>query len=131
MYDATEPLIELTILGEPASKSNSRQLVRNQYGKPAFIKSKKALSFLKDFAVQCPTLNPLLEGDLAITLTIHYRTRRPDLDESVILDALQGKIYGNDRQIKEKHVFHAIDKANPRVEISICPCVGGDQVGHQ
>ena len=126
-----EPLIELTIFGEPASKSNSRQLVRNQYGKPAFIKSKKALSYLKDFAIQCPTLNPLLEGDLAITLTMHYRTKRPDLDESVVLDALQKKIYRNDRQIKEKHVFHAIDKTNPRVEISICPCVGGDQVGHQ
>jgi Holliday junction resolvase RusA-like endonuclease len=130
MYDATEPLIELTIFGEPASKSNSRQLV-TIHGRPAFIKSKKALSFLKDFAVQCPTLNPLLEGDLAITMTIHYRTRRPDLDESVILDALQGKIYGNDRQIKEKHVFHAIDKTKPRVEISISLRAGNHQVGNQ
>ena len=125
MYDATEPLVELTILGEPASKSNSRQLV-TIHGKPAFIKSKKARSYLRDFAVQCPTLNPLLEGDLAITMTIHYRTKRPDLDESVILDALQGKIYGNDRQIKEKHVFHGIDKANPRVDIAITHRNGTD-----
>jgi hypothetical protein len=41
------------------------------------------------------------------------------LDESVILDCMQGFIYENDRQVKEKHIFHRLDKANPRAEITV------------
>lgn len=112
------PLQSFVIFGEPASKANSRKLVRLN-GRPAFIKSEKARAYLKDFQWQCPKLSPLLTGDLAVYMRIHYASRRPDLDESVILDAMQGLIYENDRQIKEKHVFHALDKDNPRTEIVI------------
>jgi Holliday junction resolvase RusA-like endonuclease len=106
-------LIKFEVFGEPASKANSRKLVHLN-GKPAFIKSTKARNYLKDFQWQCPKLSPLLTGDLAVYIRIHYASRRPDLDESVILDAMQGLIYENDRQVKEKHVFHALDKENPR-----------------
>jgi hypothetical protein len=27
----------------------------------------------------------------------------------------------NDRQVREKHVFHGIDRANPRIEVLIEP----------
>ena len=60
-----------------------------------------------------------MEGDLAVEITIYYATRRPDLDESVILDCMQGFIYENDRQVKEKHIFHRLDKTNPRAEIVV------------
>jgi len=52
-------------------------------------------------------------------MTIWYATRRPDLDESVILDALEGYAYVNDRQVKEKHIYHALDKENPRAHIKV------------
>tara|TARA_R110000824_G_scaffold326472_1_gene513398 strand:+ start:3538 stop:3921 length:384 start_codon:yes stop_codon:yes gene_type:complete len=110
--------VEFTIYGEPASKSNSRRLVLLK-GRPAFIKSKKALDYLKAFNAQCPTLDPLIEDDCAVEITIYYRTRRPDLDASVIYDALQKKIIKNDRQIKEMHLYHGLSKDNPRAEISI------------
>ena len=110
--------IDFTTVGEPASKANSRRLV--MHGKrPRFIKSAKALSFLESFQLQCQKVNPLLEDDLSITMTIYYSSRRPDLDESVVLDAMQGYIYKNDRQVKEKHVYWGLDKGNPRVEVSI------------
>jgi hypothetical protein len=32
---------------------------------------------------------------------------------------MQGNIYENDRQVKEKHVYHGLDKDNPRTEIVI------------
>ena len=112
------PLCKFTVIGEPASKANSRKLVHLN-GKPAFIKSTKARGYLKDFEWQCPRLDPLLTGDLAVYIRIYYASRRPDLDESVILDAMQGKIYENDRQVKEKHIFHALDKDNPRSDIVI------------
>jgi Holliday junction resolvase RusA-like endonuclease len=32
---------------------------------------------------------------------------------------MQGFIYENDRQVKEKHIYHALDKENPRAEIRV------------
>ena len=97
--------ITFTTQGEPASKSNSRRLVTFG-GKPRFIKSQKAL-------------DDLLTEDVSVTMTIYYATRRPDLDESVVLDAMQGFIYKNDRQVKEKHIYWGLDKEKPRIEIKI------------
>ena len=114
--------VRLTILGEPASKANSRKLVTNRKTKrPMFIKSEKARAFLRGLERQVPTLDPLLLGQVKVTITIYYASERPDLDESLILDGLQGRIYKNDRQVREKHVFHAIDRLNPRTEILIEP----------
>lgn len=117
---STPKPVEFVILGEPASKANSRRLVRHpSTGRPMSIKSDKALQYVTAFQWQCPKLDPLLEGDLSATITIHYASRRPDLDESVILDAMQGLIYTNDRQVREKHVYWALDKESPRAEIRI------------
>lgn len=52
-------------------------------------------------------------------MTIFYKSRRPDLDESVVLDAMQDHIYKNDRQVKEKHIFWGLDVLNPRSEILV------------
>ena len=116
-----------TIFGEPASKANSRRLVKIN-GRPASIKSQKALDYVKAFQVQCPKLKALIAGDVAVTITIYYASRRPDLDESVILDAMQDLVYANDRQVKEKHVFWGgIDKDNPRAEIEVAERVVGNE----
>ena len=112
---------EATILGEPASKSNSRQIVR-MGGKPRLIKSKKALAYARQFHLQAPRMplrEPILD-DVLMWCRIHYATRRPDLDESLIMDALQAaEIIGNDRQIKAKVVLWALDRENPRSEIKL------------
>ncbi len=110
----------LVVKGEPASKANSRRLVTIG-GKPRSIKSAKALSYADAFNLQVQPVEPLLEGELAVTMHIHYASQRPDLDESLILDLLQGKLYANDRQVRERHVYHFIDKLNPRTEIWIRP----------
>ena len=73
------------------------------------------------FDQQCRILDPLMDGDLAIAMMIYYRTRRPDLDESLILDLLQGRGYKNDRAIKLKYVEHGLSKDNPRVVMAIGP----------
>jgi len=113
-------IINITIHGEPCSKANSRRIVRSKSGGSMVIKSKKALDYVKSFAEQCPTLEELIEKDVAIEITIFYASRRPDLDESLILDCLQGKVYKNDRAVKEKHIFWGgVDKENPRAEISV------------
>jgi len=122
-------MIELTILGEPASKANSRRLVT--FGKrPASIKSAKALNYEKSAVLQIPEESKqMLEGDLQVIINIYYASRRPDLDESVILDCLQAKykkgellrrgVYINDRQVKRKLIIWGLDKENPRAEIKV------------
>lgn len=115
---------QFVVYGEPASKANSRRLVsfKRKGGagsRPALIKSQKALDYNEAFQKQCPKLSPLIEGDVSVTITIYYASRRPDLDESVILDAMQGLVYLNDRQVKEKHIFWGLDKTNPRAEIIV------------
>mgnify|MGYP003111190046 FL=1 len=111
---------EITIYGEPVSKANSRRLVTSKHGKPLFIKSQKALDYVKAFSQQCTKINPLVTEDIAIEIEIFYASRRPDLDESLILDCLQDRWYKNDRQVKEKHVrWGGVDKEKPRAKIAI------------
>ena len=118
--DAPEELQVLSqiIFGEPASKANSRRVVRFG-GMSRLIKSAKALSYSDAFKQQCKPLATLMTGDLRITLRIYYASRRPDLDETLILDLMQGLIYENDRQVKERHCYWGLDPENPRAEIIV------------
>mgnify|MGYP004449053393 CR=1 FL=1 len=113
-------LYALTIHGEPASKANARRLVQI-HGRIVPIKSKKAINYSKDFNLQCPEIAKLYEEDLAIAMKILYQSKRPDLDESLILDLLQGKVYKNDRSIKLKHVVWGLDRECPRTLMVIGP----------
>jgi Holliday junction resolvase RusA-like endonuclease len=113
-------MLLLKIFGEPASKANSRRQVFFN-GKSMFIKSEKALSYSKAFKQQAGSQKQLLfSGDVVVTIRIWYASRRPDLDESLILDLLQDVAYENDRQVKEKHIYWmGVDKLNPRCEIEV------------
>ena len=106
-------LATIMIIGEPASKANSRRLVAIG-GKPRFIKSKKALNYSRDFKKQCPTRKELFEEDVFIAIKIYYASRRPDLDASLILDLLQDYVYPNDRLVKGQYLEWGLDRKNPR-----------------
>jgi Holliday junction resolvase RusA-like endonuclease len=112
--------ITLTLLGELASKANSRKLITH-HGKPRFIKSEKALEWERIAHLQVPPDHRLmLLGPICLTATIYYASNRPDLDESLLMDALEHVgIYKNDRQIVEKHMYKRIDPGNPRVEVMV------------
>mgnify|MGYP003130917960 FL=1 len=113
------------ILGEPASKANSRKIVIIK-GRPASIKSDKARAYAKAFIDQCAGDVELYEGDVCVEMLIYYASRRPDLDESLILDLMQGIIYKNDRQVKEKHIYWGLDRENPRTVIRVSPMESGN-----
>jgi Holliday junction resolvase RusA-like endonuclease len=110
--------VRLILHGEPASKANSRRLVTIR-GQARLIKSQKALDYVAAVKRTYPPLVPLLEGDLRMTADVYYASRRPDLDVSLILDALEGIAYRNDRQVREMHLYHHLDRANPRAEITL------------
>jgi Holliday junction resolvase RusA-like endonuclease len=150
-------VISFTILGEPASKANSRKAATiggrfavidgkrtRAGGKSTFIKSEKARDYERDALRQIPlSARQRVTGPVCITLRIYYATERPDLDESLILDILQDRyvrdkrtkervlvqkgVYQNDRQVREKHVFWGKDTRNPRAEIEIEPIVPQQQ----
>lgn len=140
--------IAFTILGEPASKANSREIVTRRISddsgalrsRPMSIKSDKARAFERYALRQIPpNCRVQLTGPVCVTLKIFYASERPDLDESVILDVLQDRyvvvkvggvrvrefvqkgVYHNDRQVREKHVYHGIDRTNPRAEVIVEP----------
>lgn len=110
----------------------------------ASIKSDKALAYEAAALRQIPPKARLrLEGPVRVTLRIFYASERPDLDESVVLDVLQDRwvsekkdskgnvirprtlvqngVYRNDRQVREKHVYHAIDRLQPRTAVMVEP----------
>lgn len=129
--------VEFVILLEPASKANSRKIVIIG-GRPKVIKSQKARDYERDAVLQIPaSAKVMFACPVRVTMTIFYASERPDLDESVVLDVLQAKtkgsgkdrkvlrrgVYFNDRQVREKHVFHAIDRLRPRAEIVVEPLI--------
>lgn len=129
--------VEFVVYGEPASKANQRRLVTNKKnGKIMSIKSAKANAYERDFVLQCPQVEPPISEDVKVTMTVYYASRRPDLDESVVLDCMQSKtirdpnnkrkrivvrnnIYLNDRQVKHKDIRWGLDPKNPRTEIKV------------
>lgn len=140
--------IEFVILGEPASKANSREIVtrkmRNKAGelqtRPLSIKSEKARDYERECLKQIPPKARVrLEGPCRIAVRVWYQTERPDLDLSVLMDCLQDRyewvkrgtgekrvlvhrgVVRNDRQFRQQVFVHGIDKHNPRAHITIEP----------
>ena len=114
-------LIELLIHGQPYSKANSRRVVKID-GKVRVIKSAEALSYAASAALQARAQMrgaAPLEGRLFASIEMFYRDERADLDESALLDALQGIAYVNDRQVRERLTVHRIDKTSPRTSIRL------------
>lgn len=122
---STPNSISFVIKGEPASKANSR--IHVMWGdRPGSIKSHKARSFAAEFRRQCPKLENPFTGDVEVEMTIWYASRRPDLDESLILDLLQfdkktgtNYVIVNDRQIKRRVTNWGLSPRNPRVELTV------------
>lgn len=143
-------MIAFTILGQCCSMKNSRQIV-SIGGRPSLIKSKDARAYEESALKQIPpAARQMLECPVRVTLRMFYSSQRPDLDPALLLDIMaarykkqKGKLiktapgeyaygaservlvqrgcYVNDRQVREIHAYHGIDKANPRVEIEIEP----------
>lgn len=60
-------------------------------------------------------------GRVVMTVTVYRKENRGDLDNycKALLDALAGHAYVNDKQVYELHLYKALDRKNPRVELTI------------
>jgi len=81
---------------------------------------------IRHFAKQAMRGRIPYTGEVAVVLDLHYRTRRNDIDGPIklILDALQGIAYANDRQVGALTVYKRHDPAHPRTLIQIVPGEG-------
>lgn len=111
-------LAQFVIPGEPAAKGNSREIVTFG-GRSRLRKGDKALAFEALAALYVPPLAPPYDGDVAMIVRVFYASRRPDLDSSLVRDALEGRVIKNDRQVRHVSESGFVDKARPRLEIAV------------
>lgn len=132
--------ISFTILGQPPAHKNGYRIVK-MGERVGIVKSKEAIDYVQTALMQIPPVFRLrLEGPVFARIVIWYASERPDLDESLVLDILQDRwapahgalgkrelvqagVYRNDRQVRDKHITHGIDRRNPRAEITIQPLI--------
>lgn len=106
------------ILGQPYSKANSRRWVANG----RIIKSAPAIAYCNSAKAQLVRVRPkeMLSGYLCVEMWVTYKTWRPDLDESLVLDLLQGIVYANDRYVVEKHIYRMPnDNDEPKTKVMV------------
>lgn len=68
-----------------------------------------------------------ITGDVSVSVWVYRPAKRGDLDNvacKVVLDALKGCAFNDDKQVAEIHAYRGDDKANPRVEVRIEPVPG-------
>lgn len=115
------------ILGLP---SNSRRMVRNpKTGKLCLsAKSLQPRKYVDHVRQQLLKLDPLLNGPLAAALRMYAPSESSSfLDPSLVFRAMEGFIYCKDRQVREFHVTHCIDRERPRLEWMVRPGVYGSR----
>lgn len=126
--------LTFTLEGQLASKSNKRRFAVID-GVSRSVKSRAAQAFVAGALPQIPVAaRQSLAGPIRVRLVCYYASRRPDLDEQLVLDVLQdqwartprGKrllvqpgVYANDRQIVERHVYKRLDTKRPRVAVTV------------
>lgn len=118
----SESSFECIVYGQVHSKANSRKFAK--FGsRMVSIKSDAARLFERQAIMQLKAAygrRAPLKGELVAEVTIFYPDQRRDLDASLVLDCLQkAGVVVNDRQFREQHLYHGIDKEKPRAEIAI------------
>lgn len=70
----------------------------------------------------------VIEGDVRLHAVAFFPDRRWDMVgvDEVLLDALEGHCYGNDRQVKDFRLQWALDKRDPRIVVTVEPLEQAD-----
>lgn len=66
-----------------------------------------------------------LTGPVCVSITVYRERKAGDLDNriKIVLDAMQGIFYANDKQVRELHCYLADDKHAPRCIVAVAPKV--------
>lgn len=107
-------------LHEPPS-ANRYWRVMN--GRPVLSATARLYKQAVGLSAICQGVRTPVTHPVAVTIRWFRARKAGDLDNrlKIVLDALNGIAYADDKQIVELHAYRADDKANPRVEISLSP----------
>jgi hypothetical protein len=112
-----------TVRGEPVPQTRLHDVVLTD-GVARLIKSRPARLWQNHALPQLLNHRPTrpLAVDLALDCRFWSSTSRPPIDEGLVIELLErAAIIAHGRQIREKHVFAAIDRDDPRVTMSLAP----------
>jgi len=115
------PLLSATIEGEPTPQARLHDIVLAD-GMARLIKSRPARIWQNLALPQLLNRRPLrpFARDLALDCRFWSSSRRPAIDEGLVIETLErAAIIAHGRQIREKHVFAAVDCDNPRITVSL------------
>lgn len=93
------------------------------------VKSDAARAYQRIVGAMLSAASPV-EHAVAVTLRVYRPAKRGDLDNSikVLLDALKGHAYLDDKQVKRIVAEQYDSKEWPRVEVQVAPLVAGGDV---
>ncbi len=122
---ADPPLWSATIRGEPISQQRRHDVVVSD-GVARLVTSRPARLWQNLAVPQLLNRRPTrpLALDLALDCRFWSSARRSPVDEGLVIEVLErAAIIAHGRQIREKHVFAAIDRDDPRVTVSLARAV--------
>jgi Holliday junction resolvase RusA-like endonuclease len=103
----------------PPSTNSVYRTARNI---PSVYLSKAGKDYKKAIAEICMLhdLEPVT-GPVRVDMWVYFQRKGSDLAnrEKLLLDALEGFAYENDRQVCELHMYKLYDKAYPHVEVHV------------
>ncbi len=110
-----------TIRGEPMPQAKQHDVVLTD-GVARLVRSRPARLWQNRAVPQLLNRRPArpLALDLVLDCRFWSSARRPPVDEDLVIEVLErAAIIAHGRQIREKHVFAAIDRDDPRVTVSL------------
>lgn len=116
-----DQLWSATIRGEPTPQERLHDVVLTD-GVARLVKSRPARLWQNRAMSQLLNRRPTrpLALDLVLDCRFWSSAPRPPVDEGLVIEALErAAIIAHVRQIREKHVFAAIDRDDPRVTVSL------------
>ena len=121
--------MKLLLTGKQLQKGNTFEIAyRGRGGKPFIRHTDEYKATKEDMAWQTKALRngAQFTGPVCLVLVIYYSSKASDLDESLVMDALeQGGAYKNDNQVFQKWSEKHLDNEDPRIEVTITPVVEG------
>jgi hypothetical protein len=115
------PLWSATIRGEPTARPQMHDVLMTD-GVARLIKSRPARLWQNTALAQLLNRRPSrpLTVELALECRILAATPRNDHDDALLLEVLErAAIIANASQIREKHVFAAVDREDPRLLVRL------------
>jgi hypothetical protein len=109
------------IRGEPTPRARMLDVVITD-GTPRLVKSEPARVWQNRAMWQLLNRRPArpLAVELALDCRFWSSAARPAIDEALVVDVLErAAIIAHAGQIREKHVFAGVDRADPRVAVTL------------